>query len=251
MNFFSNQAAAQRYAKGRPYFHPLVIQKITKFTGISRFADTIDVCCGTGLSTKALRQISDRVLGTDLAPEMIELAPPELGISYLCCPAEALPLPDSSFDLMTVALGLHWLDRSRFFTEARRVLRPGAWLVNYGHGFTGQMRGNPAFSTWNHESYLKRYPTPPRNHSPFTKADAAQEGFDFVSTEDFTNDIRFSVEELACYLSTQSNMIAAVEGGHETIEEALEWLVSELQPLFGGEPREFNFAGSIWYLRKV
>ncbi len=28
MNYFSPRSAAERYAKGRPYFHPLVVERI-------------------------------------------------------------------------------------------------------------------------------------------------------------------------------------------------------------------------------
>jgi len=251
MNFFNYDSAAKRYAKGRPYFHRLVMQKIAEHTKIPYFKNAIDVCCGTGLSTKALKTIADAVVGVDLSQEMIDLAPIEEGISYRCCPAEELDFPEASFDLMTVALGFHWLDRPKFLKEAHRVLCNDSWLVIYQNGFSGTMNGNPEYERWNREHYLSRYPTPPRNHSPFTKRDAAGFGFDFISTENYYNDVDFSMEALACYLSTQSNMIASIESGRETAQEALAWLNSQLAPFFSREMETFPFAGSIWFLRKV
>ncbi|GAB4003157.1 hypothetical protein GCM10029992_43680 [Glycomyces albus] len=40
-------------------------------------------------------------------------------------PAEELPLPDSSVDVVTAGQAYHWFDRDRALPEFRRVLRPG------------------------------------------------------------------------------------------------------------------------------
>jgi ubiquinone/menaquinone biosynthesis C-methylase UbiE len=66
---------------------------------------------------------------------MLNEAPSGPRIQYLRTPAEQLPLPDASFDLVTVALAFHWFDQSRFLAEARRVLRPSGWLVTSVDGF--------------------------------------------------------------------------------------------------------------------
>ena len=58
-----------------------------------------------------------------------------------------------------------------------------------------------------------------------------------------------TLEEWICYLSTQSNMIAAIESGRERAEQALEWLHSELAPIFTAEKDVFNFVGNISYLK--
>ena len=58
-------------------------------------------------------------------------------IEYQQAAAEHTGLPDSSVDLITVAQALHWFDLDAFYTEARRVLRPGgtlaAWTYTLGH----------------------------------------------------------------------------------------------------------------------
>ncbi|MGF1655871.1 MAG: class I SAM-dependent methyltransferase [Verrucomicrobiales bacterium] len=251
MKYFDYDTAAKRYAKGRPFFHPLVIQKIAQFTQVVQFDKAIDVCCGTGLSTVALKAIAHSIVGTDQSQEMMDHAPQDSSITYLCCPAEQLDVFHGSFDLMTVALGFHWLDRPRFMREAYRVLRESAWLVIYQNGFSGSMRDNAEYKRWNDERYLARYPTPARNHSPFTKVDAAAYGFDFNFSENYSNEVKFTVEELACYLSTQSNTIASIESGRESAEEAMAWLMSELGPMFRNERETFPFGGSIWYLNKL
>lgn len=249
MNYFHFNTSAKRYAKGRPYFHPLVIEKIVTFTACDRFEHGIDVGCGTGQSSRALRKIADNVTGTDVSEEMINFAPRTEGLQYVCCPAEELLVDDNAFDIMTLALVFHWLDREAFFREARRVLQPASWMIIYQNGFSGKMEGNPDYAEWNKERYVQKYPTPPRNTSPFNGEIADSYGFDLLEKENFSNQVEMFLEEWICYLSTQSNMIAAIESGRERAEEALEWLHNELDPIFTAEKEVFNFVGNITYLK--
>jgi ubiquinone/menaquinone biosynthesis C-methylase UbiE len=251
-NFFSYQTAAERYARARPYFHPLVMDKISEYLGLQKpLPQALDVGCGTGQSTRALTAIAERVVGSDLSAEMLAQAPVDARIQYLQAPAETLPLPDATFDILTVSLAFHWFDRARFLNEARRLLRPAAWLVIYNNGFSGEMKENPLFAQWNQERYLRRFPTPARHNQPLEIDEARQYGFLFAHGEAYSNLIRFTVEQLAVYLTTQSNVIAAVEQGGQTYESTFAWLVDELTPLFPTESATFSFGGSIWYLQKI
>lgn len=42
---------------------------------------------------------------------------------YRQCPAEELPFPDSSVDLVTAMSAFHWFDQTRFLQEAHRILQ--------------------------------------------------------------------------------------------------------------------------------
>jgi SAM-dependent methyltransferase len=250
MNYFSHQTAAERYARHRPYFHPLVVERIRAFLGLKRPLEVaLDVACGTGQSALALTEIARSIVATDLAPSMLAQAPAHERIRYVEAPAEQLPVPDERADLMTVSLAFHWFDRSRFLAEARRVLRAEGALVIYSNGFYGRMEENPAFARWNRESYLTRYPTPARHDQPFTDEDARASGFQFVGRERYTNEISFSPEQLAQYLMTQSNVIAAVEQGSETLAEVHTWLLDTVSPLFSSPQGTFLFGGEIWFLQ--
>lgn len=249
-NFFAYETAAQRYAANRPYFHPLVIERIRNYLNLTVPLDAaLDVACGTGQSSLALKAIARQVTATDISPEMMAQAVREEGINYVVCPAEDLPFGAEQYDLITVSLAFHWLDRERFLSEAARVLKNDGWLVIYNNGFSGQMRENEAFSLWNQE-YLLRYPTPPRNYGGFTPEDATLGGFHFANAENFTNEVPFSVEQLTGYLLTQSNVIAAVEQGSDTIEDVQSWISQSLQSLFPTLVCHFHFSGYIWFLQK-
>jgi SAM-dependent methyltransferase len=253
VNFFASKSASERYAKGRPYFHPQVIQRIKDYLSLTEpVAWALDVGCGTGLSTIALKLIATHIVGIDVAPEMIALAPADPQITYLVAPAEQLPTLETHFNLMTLSSVFHWITSEAFFAEARRVLLPAAWLVVYDNYFPGRMEENPAFQTWCARVFLQRYPTPPRAPVAFDTEEAARQGFRLVGQERYQNVVTFSPETLIDYLVTQTNVIAAVEGGREHLADVRRWLMDNITPLFENrEDAHFLFQGPIWYLQKA
>lgn len=152
---------------------------------------------------------------------------------------------------MTVALSFHWLDRERFLPEAVRVLRPSGWLVIYNNYFLGRMRENPSFQDWVNEQYLKRYPVPERRDQPLTTEAAAASGLAFVERQVYANEVTFDVDELASYLMTQTNVLAAVESGTVSSPDVQQWLMTAVAPLFPVPRCTFDFGGYIWYLRRA
>ncbi len=94
----------------------------------------LDVACGTGVLTRLAAQrvgTAGRVVGVDLTPSMLDVArsvpaPPGTSIEWREANAEALPLPDESFDLVLCQLGLMFVaDRPAAVREMRRVLSSG------------------------------------------------------------------------------------------------------------------------------
>ncbi len=118
MNFFSPKTAAERYAKGRPFFHRLVIRRAKDFLPDDKLLPlALDVGCGTGLSTVALKEIAENIIGTDISPEMIMLAPKDKDIAYVVSDAENLPFNENEFNLITISQAVHWLNRKKFFSK--------------------------------------------------------------------------------------------------------------------------------------
>jgi demethylmenaquinone methyltransferase / 2-methoxy-6-polyprenyl-1,4-benzoquinol methylase len=89
----------------------------------------IDVGTGTGLLARAAAAIVGdpaRVTGVDPSAGMIEHAKVPAGVRLLAGSAEALPVPDSSADFLTLGYALrHISDLGAAFAEFYRVLRPG------------------------------------------------------------------------------------------------------------------------------
>ena len=254
MNYFSPRSAAERYARGRPYFHPFVIARVGASLGAEGPPPrrALDVGCGTGLSAVALAALAESVYGVDAAPEMISLAARAPRVSYVVAAAERLPFGAGVFDLLTLSQVFHWLDRGRFLAEARRVLVARGWLVVYDNYFSGRAEGDEEFRAWHRDSYLARYPSPPRGRVAFTGREAEEHGFRLLGGEVYPNAIGFTHGALVDFLLTQSNVIAAVEGGREEAGEARRWLSEGLAPFFaaGGE-KSFLFDAPVWRLRRA
>jgi len=95
----------------------------------------LDVGCGPGhLANRLARDHGLALTGLDLDPAMIERAranaqravPAERRPTFVVGGVDALPFPDSSFDLVVSTLSMHhWADATAGQAEIGRVLRPG------------------------------------------------------------------------------------------------------------------------------
>ena len=253
MNYFAPRTAAERYAKGRAYFHPLLIGRAREFLSLSEHLPRgLDVCCGTGLSSVALKEIAARVVGVDGSAEMLTFAPKRSGITFCLADAENLPFGEGAFDILSVCQALHWLDKRKFLAEARRVLRADGWLVVYDNYMTGRMAENEDFRTWFKESYMGRFPAPPRDRVSYAPGEPESEGFHLRLDVRFENAISFSPAGLIDFVTTHSNVIAAVEGGSEDINEVRAWLFESVRPFFGGRGEaRFVFEAALWCLQRA
>jgi SAM-dependent methyltransferase len=93
----------------------------------------LDVACGTGVvAREALRQLGPgaAVTGVDANEAMLEVARRlEPRIDWRQAPAEKLPFPDASFDVVTCQFGLMFFpDRVAALREMWRVLKSGGYL---------------------------------------------------------------------------------------------------------------------------
>lgn len=89
----------------------------------------LDVGCGLGMYVRAFRQFSQDVHGVDIDEEKVAEASQELP-NIRVAPAETLPYPDDSFDIvLSHEVIEHVADDRQAIVEAVRVLGPGGHLV--------------------------------------------------------------------------------------------------------------------------
>ena len=253
MRYFSAASVAARYTWGRPYFHPMIIQHIIPVLSLVLPVEhAIDVGCGTGLSTVALTAVARTVIGLDPSAAMLAYASHSPSITYCRAPAEYLPFADACCPLITVASAMHWVNQAAFLAEAKRVLTTSGWLVIYGNYFAKQPEATQDFERWNREIYLPRFPSPPRAKLLVEPVALQTFGFTLQLSEYYHHQLRFSIEGVADYLITQSNVIAAVEDGYEQLADIKAWLIEQLTPLFGNRSTiAFSFIAPIWCLQKT
>jgi len=114
------------------YWRRFTVQKV-RDVAAQPAARLLDLCCGTGDLLLALQRVHRRaVFGTDFCRPMLAAAAAKLGERALLIEADvlALPLPDSSFDLVTVAFGLRNLaNYVGGLREMHRLLRPQGRLA--------------------------------------------------------------------------------------------------------------------------
>lgn len=120
------------YDRYRPRYSAAALQAMLAYAGT--VGTLLDLGCGTGILTRALRDLLPRtlILGGDPGTDMLAraaAADPALGLDWITCRAEQLPFADASLDLVTAAQAAHWFDRPVFYAECARVLRPGGTLA--------------------------------------------------------------------------------------------------------------------------
>jgi SAM-dependent methyltransferase len=253
MNYFAPRTAAQRYAKGRPDVHSYTILQLKDFLRLDdKLERVLDIACGTGLSAKALLEIANHVYGTDISPEMLELAPDKDLIRYSVAPAEDQPFADRYFDLITVSSGVHWFNIERFLAEASRLLKNRSHLVLYENYFDAALQSDEAFKEWAANVHYKRFPSPPRKKYSWSDESTRPMGLHYATEWRSTYAIPMDKLRFATYLTTQSNVIAQVEAGTTTFEEVDAWLDHELDPYFSGDAavRFIRFGNWIKFLQK-
>lgn len=131
------------YNSFRPHYPASFYKVLFDYVQRDSIASTIDLGCGTGVGTFPLLNYSEKVVGLDLSPLMIETANKlkkerlaEMGltdesrITFDVSAVEDFEAPPESFDLITCAECIHWFrDYESFFASAAKQLKPGGVLA--------------------------------------------------------------------------------------------------------------------------
>jgi ubiquinone/menaquinone biosynthesis C-methylase UbiE len=120
---------AEIYAQHRPRYPEALFKYLAELCPAHELA--WDCGTGSGQAASGLVKFFKRVIASDLNPNQIKHAELHEKILYQVSSAEKADLETQSADLITVAQALHWFKLSHFYSEARRILKPGGILATW------------------------------------------------------------------------------------------------------------------------
>lgn len=236
---------AAGYATFRPPVHPRVIEQAYRGLKRSRpFRNALDIGCGAGVSTRALDGFADHRIGLDPAEAMLRRsATIAAQVHFVVGAAEAIPVRDSSIDLITAAGSLNYADLSLFFPEAARVLMPKGVLMVYDFLPGKSFRDSNELDRWFSE-FEHHYPPPPNEARELSPKILAQldSGFRVQSYQNFEIGIALTPDFYLNYMMTETNVAAAVRRGVPS-SEVRSWCAETLTPVWNCGEREVLFRG--------
>lgn len=184
---FDSQRIAEGYAK-RPWLHKEVIKQIRRDCNIEQLKNGLDVGCGAGLSTKALRLLCEHVTGTDISSEMIAVC--------------------------------------------KKIYKDSSYTF-----YVSKAEEN-------------KIPLIPYRKEDVWKQNDLTDAFKIENKVGYDLKYEFSLDDFIDFMMIQSNVNEQIEKGFLSVEEIRNWMVSTLQPIFGGQNKTLIFEGYNWYIRK-
>lgn len=96
---------------------------------------TVDLGCGTGLSTVMWCDVSEQVVGIEPSPDMLNIARKKgehhKNLSFRQVFSDATGLPDDSVDILTCSQSFHWMNPETTLREVDRILKSGGVFAVY------------------------------------------------------------------------------------------------------------------------
>ncbi|MBD5159034.1 MAG: methyltransferase domain-containing protein [Ruminococcus sp.] len=251
---FDDKRIAQGYAKDRPWLHKLVMERLKSDCAVDTpFHNGLDVGCGAGLSTKALKLICDKVTGTDISDEMIQACKAEYDTSeftFYTAKAEETLLPEIPYDIVTAAGVINWVDKDKFLDNMKLIMAIKSLLVIYDFWISDKMVDNDAYTDWYQKLYLPNFPKPPRNEEVWRQEDLPN-GFTIKQQVLYQLHHQFDMNSFIRFMMIQSSVNTQIQSGHKTEAEIQAWMKETLEPIFRGLNQTLIFDAYSWYIERT
>jgi SAM-dependent methyltransferase len=133
MNETKFDGMGKAYAKYRPTYPQAFIEYLLSDVGINKESIIADIGSGTGILTKQLLDLDNKVLAVEPNNDMRSEAETDLNnyenFISINGTAENTTLAPNSVDFITVAQAFHWFDRVAFKAECKRILKPDGKVI--------------------------------------------------------------------------------------------------------------------------
>lgn len=124
-----DESIATHYAAYRPPLHEIILKRAIASSDNQRLG--LDIGCGTGRSSRALKKYCHLVVGLDPSEAMLREVEKIEGVIYVSAAGEKIPLVKNLVDIVTIAGSLNYIDRAMLATELKKVCRSDAAIVVY------------------------------------------------------------------------------------------------------------------------
>lgn len=254
MKYFDYERIARGYALDRPIYHIEFIDRVKNELNITQpFIYGLDIGCGAGSSSIALKKICKNVLAIDESGEMIKAAEQycnDKSIVFQKCSAENFPLQECPYDVITAAGSINWIDETVFLKRVHDALSADGLLIIYDNPMIDRMINVPSFTDWWNNEYLQHFPKPYRKETVWDNEMLNPYGLTITHKLAINNQAMMSLNQLVHYLITQTNVISKIEHQGENLNDTINWFKTSLAPYFNIPNQTVCFEGYIWIISK-
>jgi SAM-dependent methyltransferase len=227
---YDSERLAAAYARDRPPIH----EQILRAARLGRQADrALDIGCGAGLSTAALAPLARRAIGLEPVPAMLtHRRAVARHASFVIGRAERLPFTAGSFDLVTAAGSLNYADLPAALAEIARVLTRDGTFLWYDFSTGRRSVSGDELADW-FDSFERRFPWPP-GWAPLDVREVplAAHGLRLVDYTDLEIRLPMDLDVYLRYMLSEVNVDDAIARGACGPEQAREWCLETLKPVF-------------------
>jgi SAM-dependent methyltransferase len=246
---YDDPRLAAGYAFARPPVHPHIIDAIgRRLRARIPFARALDVGCGAGLSTAALGPLARRLVGVEpVLTMMMHVASVAPRASFIAGAAETLPFRDGTFDLITAAGSINYVDRALFLPEAARLLTRHGVMVIYDFAAGRRIAGGDGLDEW-YDVFEDHYPPQPGYALDVRTLDFARFGLRLAAYDEMEVAVPMTLDSYLRYAMSETGVALALAAGARE-DEIERWCRQSLAPVFGDDRKNVLFSAYVVYVQ--